>query len=62
MWSVVILDYDGTMAVGALDSRVNLTGLFINTGPLVEVATRFDGSHDAGRTTDPFITYDGGPV
>jgi len=43
---------------GALEESVNLTGLFIKEGPVVEVAAA-DGSHETREDTDPSIVYDG---
>jgi len=43
---------------GALEESVNLTGLFIKQGPVVEVAAA-DGSHETREDMDPSIVYDG---
>jgi carboxyl-terminal processing protease len=43
---------------GALDEAINLTGLFITTGPVVQTRGP-DGDIDVGADTDPAVQYDG---
>lgn len=46
---------------GALLEAIKLTGLFIKTGPVVEVRN-IDGSIDVERDRDPSVAYDGALV
>ena len=43
---------------GLLDEAINLTGLFITTGPVVQTRGP-DGDIDVGADTDPAVQYDG---
>ncbi|MEI7813048.1 MAG: carboxy terminal-processing peptidase [Ignavibacteria bacterium] len=43
---------------GSLQEAVDMTGLFIKEGPVVQVRDS-DGSIDVGRDSDPDISYDG---
>ncbi len=43
---------------GALNEAIDLTGLFIKDGPVVQVKNA-DGKVDVGDDPDPSIVYDG---
>ena len=46
------------MGVVLLDEAINITGLFISTGPVVKVKNR-TGEVDINRDYDPRISWDG---